>query len=170
MAVRTTHDKITPCLWFNQQGEEAATFYTSLFPNSKIVERTYWPSGAETHDGKPVPDGTVLTVEFELDGRPYTALNGGPEFTFDEAVSFQISVDSQEELDDLNEKLISNGGEQGPCGWVKDRFGLSWQVVPTQLTKLLADSDAGRARRAMKAMLGMHKIDIAEVERAADAA
>ena len=170
MAVQQLGDKITPCLWFDTQGEDAARFYTSLFPNSKIVDVVYWPAGAEGPDGTVVADGTVLTVEFELDGRPYTALNGGPEFTFTEAVSFQISVDSQDELDELTERLIADGGEQGPCGWVKDKFGLSWQVVPVQMTKLLQGADAGRARRAMKAMMGMHKLDIAEIERAADAA
>lgn len=153
----------TPCLWFDTEGEQAAQLYTSVFPNSSIgnVSR-YGPD-------QPRPEGEVLTVEFTLDGQPYVALNGGPEFHFSEAISFQIDCASQEEVDHYWDAL-SEGGEQGPCGWLKDRFGLSWQVVPRRLSELLADPDAGRAQRAMQAMLRMKKIDVAELERAADGA
>ncbi len=155
--------KITPWLWFDTQGEEAAEFYTSIFPNSKIVEVTrYGPAG-------PRPEGTVMTVAFVLDGQEYVALNGGPEFTFSEAISFQISCGSQEEVDEYWGKL-TDGGEEGPCGWLKDRYGLSWQVVPTALSELLADPDPGRSQRAIQAMMQMKKIDIAELRRAADQA
>jgi predicted 3-demethylubiquinone-9 3-methyltransferase (glyoxalase superfamily) len=152
---------ITPCLWFDTQGEEAAEFYTSIFPNSKIVEVARYGSAG------PRPEGTVMTVNFVLDGQEFVALNGGPEFTFSEAISFQISCGSQEEVDGYWSRL-SEGGEEGPCGWVKDRYGLSWQVVPTALTELLADPDPARSQRAMQAMLQMKKIDIAELQRAAD--
>ncbi len=155
--------KITPCLWFDTQGEEAAEFYTSIFPNSKIVDVTrYGPAG-------PRPEGSVMTVAFVLDGQEYVALNGGPEFTFSEAISFQVSCGSQEEVDEYWNRL-SDGGEEGPCGWLKDRYGLSWQIVPTALSELLADPDPGRSERAMRAMLEMKKIDIAELRRAADQA
>jgi predicted 3-demethylubiquinone-9 3-methyltransferase (glyoxalase superfamily) len=154
---------ITPCLWFDTQGEEAAAFYVSVFPHSRIV------STSQYGEAGPRPAGTVLTVEFELDGRPFTALNGGPEFTFSEAVSFQIDCADQEQVDHYWSALTAGGGEEGPCGWLKDRFGLSWQVVPRRLTELLADPDAGRSQRAMQAMLAMKKIDIAGVEAAADA-
>jgi predicted 3-demethylubiquinone-9 3-methyltransferase (glyoxalase superfamily) len=154
--------KITPCLWFDTQGAEAAEFYTSIFANSRIVD--------VAHYGKAGPRdaGTVMVVRFELDGQEFVALNGGPEFTFDEAISFQIDCADQEEVDRYSEAL-TEGGEQGPCGWVKDRFGLSWQVVPTRLIELLADPDEARAQRPMTAMLEMRRIDIAAVEAAADA-
>jgi predicted 3-demethylubiquinone-9 3-methyltransferase (glyoxalase superfamily) len=152
--------KPTPCLWFDTQGEDAARFYTSVFPNSRIVEV------ARFGEAGPREAGTVMAVSFELDGRPFTALNGGPEFTFSEAVSFQIECADQAEVDRYWERL-SEGGEQGPCGWLKDRFGLSWQVVPTRLYELLRDPDTGRAQRVMKAMLGMGKIEIAALEAAA---
>jgi predicted 3-demethylubiquinone-9 3-methyltransferase (glyoxalase superfamily) len=152
--------KPTPCLWFDTQGEDAARFYTSVFPNSRIVEV------ARFGEAGPREAGTVMAVSFELDGRPFTALNGGPEFTFSEAVSFQIECADQAEVDRYWETL-SEGGEQGPCGWLKDRFGLSWQVVPTRLYELLRDPDTGRAQRVMKAMLGMGKIEIAALEAAA---
>ena len=154
---------ITPCLWFDTQGEEAATFYVSVFPNSRILSTSHYG------DAGPGPAGSVLTVEFELDGQPFTALNGGPEFTFSEAVSFQIDCANQEEVDYYWSGLTVDGGEEGPCGWVKDRFGLSWQVVPRRLVELLADPDAARAQRAMQAMLGMKKLDVAALEAAADA-
>ena len=150
----------TPCLWFDTQGEDAARFYTSVFPNSRIVEV------ARFGEAGPREAGTVMAVSFELDGRPFTALNGGPEFTFSEAVSFQIECADQAEVDRYWETL-SEGGEQGPCGWLKDRFGLSWQVVPTRLYELLRDPDTERAQRVMKAMLGMGKIEIAALEAAA---
>ncbi len=153
---------ITPCLWFDTQGEEAAAFYTSVFPNSRIVEV------ARYGEAGPRAAGTVMTVAFELDGQPFLALNGGPEFTFNEALSLQIDCRSQEEVDDYWAKL-TDGGEEGPCGWLKDRFGVSWQVVPTRLTELVQDPDAGRAQRAMAAMLQMRKIDIAALEEAANA-
>ena len=155
--------KITPCLWFDTQGEEAAEFYTSIFPNSRIVDV------ARYGEAGPRDAGTVMVVKFELDGQEFVALNGGPDFTFDEAISFQIDCADQDEVDRYSEAL-TDGGEQGPCGWVKDRFGLSWQVVPTRMIELLLDPDEARAQRAMAAMLEMRKIDIAAVEAAADAA
>ena len=152
--------KITPCLWFDTQGEDAARFYTSIFPSSRIVEV------ARYGEAGPRDAGTVMVVRFELDGQEFVALNGGPEFTFDEAISFQIDCADQAEVDRYSEAL-TDGGEQGPCGWVKDRFGLSWQVVPARLMELLSDPDEARAQRAMAAMLEMRKIDIAAVEAAA---
>ena len=154
--------KITPCLWFDTQGEEAARFYTSIFPNSRIVDIAHYSEAG------PRDAGTVMVVQFELDGQEFVALNGGPEFTFDEAISFQIDCADQEEVDRYSEAL-TDGGEQGPCGWVKDRFGLSWQVVPKRMIELLSDPDEARAQRAMAAMLEMRKIDIAAVEAAAAA-
>lgn len=153
--------RITPTLWFDTQGEEAATFYVSVFPNSKITDV------ARYGEAGPRPAGTVMTVDFELDGQQYLALNGGPEFTFNEAVSFTIDCADQEEVDYYWAKL-SEGGEEGPCGWLKDRFGLSWQVVPADLGKLMSDPDEGRAQRAMTAMLGMKKLDVAALHAAAD--
>ena len=152
----------TPCLWFDTEGEDAARFYTSVFPNSRIVDI------ARFGEAGPREAGTVMVVTFELDGQPFTALNGGPDFTFSEAVSFQVDCADQAEVDRYWETL-SEGGEQGPCGWLKDRFGLSWQIVPTRLTELLADPDRERSQRVMKAMLGMRKIEIAELEAAAAA-
>lgn len=153
--------KTTPCLWFDTQGEEAAKFYTTVFPNSTILDVVrHGPAG-------PGPEGSVLTVTFELDGQEFVALNGGPQFTFNEAISFQVHCESQDEVDHFWEKL-SEGGEEGPCGWLKDKYGVSWQVVPTALPELLSDPDAERAQRAMKAMLGMSKIDIDGLRRAAD--
>ena len=161
--MQQTSQKITPCLWFDTQGEEAATFYTSVFKNSRII------SVARYGEAGPREAGTVMTVVFELDGQQFTALNGGPEFAFNEAISFQIDCQSQEEVDEYWERLSADGGQEGPCGWVKDKYGVSWQVVPQELERLLADEDTGRAQRAMAAMLKMGKIDIAEVRRAADA-
>ena len=155
--------KQTPCLWFDTQGEEAAEFYTSVFPNSKITKVTRYGSAG------PRAEGSVMTVEFVLDGQEYVALNGGPDFTFSEAISFQVDCGSQAEVDEYWGRL-SDGGQQGPCGWLKDRFGLSWQIVPIVLGELIADPDPGRSQRAMQAMLQMTKIDIAELERAADQA
>jgi predicted 3-demethylubiquinone-9 3-methyltransferase (glyoxalase superfamily) len=154
---------LTPCLWFDTQAEEAASFYVSVFKNSRIVSTSHYGEAG------PREAGMVLTVQFELDGQPFTALNGGPEFTFDEAISFQIDCRSQDDVDYYWETLSADGGEEGPCGWVKDKFGVSWQVVPDELEKLLADPDQGRAQRAMAAMLEMRKIDIAAVRAAADA-
>jgi predicted 3-demethylubiquinone-9 3-methyltransferase (glyoxalase superfamily) len=158
-----TLTKITPCLWFDTEGEEAATFYTSVFENSRITSVTHYGSAG------PRPEGMVLTVEFELDGQPFTALNGGPDFSFNESLSLQVNCESQDEVDYFWAKL-AEGGEHGPCGWLKDRYGLSWQIVPRKLIELITDPDPERGQRAMKAMLSMGKIDIAEVERAADAA
>jgi predicted 3-demethylubiquinone-9 3-methyltransferase (glyoxalase superfamily) len=156
--------KITPCLWFDTEGEDAATFYTGIFEDSRIVDVTHYGSAG------PRPAGTVMTVNFVLAGQEFIALNGGPEFTFDEAISFQVNCESQDEIDHFWTKLVEGGGEHGPCGWLKDRFGVSWQVTPIELEKLIRDPDPARAQAAMAAMLGMSKIDIAEVRRAADAA
>jgi predicted 3-demethylubiquinone-9 3-methyltransferase (glyoxalase superfamily) len=152
--------KITPCLWFDTQGEEAARFYTSVFPNSQIGEVARYGAAG------PGPEGTVMTVSFKLDGQQFVALNGGPEFTFNEAISFQVSCGSQEEVDAFWSRL-SEGGEEGPCGWLKDRFGVSWQIVPTVLPELLADPDPEKSQRVMRAMLSMRKIEIDGLERAA---
>ena len=144
---------ITPCLWFDTEGEEAARFYTSVFPNSKLVEIARYGSAG------PRPEGTVMTVSFELDGQSFIALNGGPEFTFSEAISFQVDCKNQEEVDMFWAKL-GEGGEEGPCGWLKDRFGVSWQVVPTVLPQLLSDPDREKSQRVMAAMLKMSKFEI----------
>ncbi len=152
--------EITPCLWFDTEGEEAALLYTSVFPNSRIVDISRYGSAG------PRPEGTVMTVSFELDGHKFVALNGGPDFTFSEAISFQVSCKTQEEVDAFWSKL-SEGGEEGPCGWLKDRFGVSWQIVPTVLPKLLADPDPETSQRVMQAMLKMKKIEIDALERAA---
>jgi predicted 3-demethylubiquinone-9 3-methyltransferase (glyoxalase superfamily) len=152
--------KITPCLWFDTEGEEAARFYTSVFPNSKIVEIARYGSAG------PRTEGTVMTVSFELNGQEFVALNGGPDFTFNEAISFQVNCESQEEVDGYWGTL-SEGGEEGPCGWLKDKFGVSWQIVPVVLSELLADSDREKSQRVMAAMLKMKKIEIDALERAA---
>jgi predicted 3-demethylubiquinone-9 3-methyltransferase (glyoxalase superfamily) len=153
---------ITPCLWFDTEGEDAAAFYTELFPNSKITDVSRYGAGA------PRPEGMAMTVAFELDGRPFTALYGGPNYTFNEAVSFQVSCESQEEVDRYWD-AFADGGEEGPCGWIKDRFGVSWQVVPRRLPELLMGSDREASQRVMAAMLKMKKIEIAELEAAAAA-
>ena len=152
--------KITPCLWFDTEGEDAARFYTSMFPNSKIRHVARYGSAG------PRPEGTVMTVSFELDGQEFVALNGGPDFTFNEAISFQVDCKDQEEVDRFWSKL-SEGGEEGPCGWLKDRFGVSWQIVPTVLPELLSDPDREKSQRVMQAMLNMKKIEIGELEKAA---
>jgi predicted 3-demethylubiquinone-9 3-methyltransferase (glyoxalase superfamily) len=154
---------ITPCLWFDGQAEEAANLYVSIFPDSRVAKVTRTPSDYPA--GKA---GQVITVEFTLTGRPFLGLNGGPEFKFSEAVSFSISCEDQAEVDRYWEALTAGGGEPGPCGWCKDRFGLSWQVVPKALPRLLGDPDRARAGRAMQAMMKMGKIDVAALERAAD--
>ena len=153
--------RITPNLWFDTEAEEAAAFYTSVFENSRVVNVTHYT------DAGPRPAGMVMTVEFELDGQRFVAINGGPDFSFDEAVSFAISCETQDEVDYYWERL-SEGGEEGPCGWLKDRYGLSWQVVPTGIDELFADPDRERATRAMQAMLTMGKLDIAALRSAAD--
>src|SRR3990172_3032030 len=151
--------KITPFLWFDGQAEEAANLYVSLFKNSKIVEV------ARYGEAGPGPAGTAMTVAFQLEGQEFVALNGGPQYKFTEAVSFLVNCESQKEVDYLWEKL-SEGGEEGPCGWLKDKFGLSWQIVPTILSELLQDQDAGKSQRVMQAMLQIKKIDIAGLKRA----
>jgi len=151
---------ITPCLWFDDQGEEAAEFYTSIFPNSRIVEIGRY---TDTGPGEP---GSVMVVAFELDGRPFTALNGGPLFTFSEAVSLQVPCGSQEEVDHYWDALVE-GGEPSQCGWLKDRFGFSWQVFPTRLLELIKSPDRAQAARVNAAMMQMQKIDLAEIERVA---
>lgn len=154
-------DRITPCLWFDTEAEEAAQFYASVFPRSRIVRVSHYGSAG------PRPEGMVMEVEFELDGRSFLALNGGPQFRFTEAISLQADCRDQDEVDRLWETL-SEGGEEGPCGWLKDRYGLSWQIVPTVLYELIADPDRERAQRAVAAMLQMKKILIDELERAAN--
>ena len=156
--------KITPCLWFDTQAEEAANFYVSIFKNSKIgtISR-YGKEGFEIHGRKA---GTVMTVQFEIEGQTFVALNGGPHFTFNEAVSFQVHCKSQEEVDYFWSKLTAGGGQEGPCGWLKDKYGLSWQVVPTVLLEMLMDPDHEKSQRVTKAFLQMKKFDIEELKRA----
>lgn len=154
---------ITPSLWFDTNGQEAAEFYVSVFPDSEIRAVTRYPEGA------PRPAGTVMTVEFALDGQRFVAINGGPEFTFDEAVSFMVECADQDEIDYYWAKL-GEGGQEGPCGWLKDRFGLSWQVCPAGWDAVLNDPDPDRAQRAMAAMMGMSKLDVAALQAAADGA
>ena len=153
--------RITPCLWFDGKAEEAAQFYVSLLPDSHIDGVLRSPAGNPS-----TPAGAVLTVDFTLAGQKFQGLNGGPDFTFNEAVSFQIDCEDQAEVDRLWNALSENGGEPGPCGWIKDRFGLSWQIVPRALGRMLSDPDTEAAGRAMQAMLKMGKIDVAELERA----
>ena len=156
---------IYPCLWFDGNAEEAAQLYTSLLPNSQIDN--VWRSPADTPSG---PAGMVLTVDFTLNGQRMQGLNGGADFQFSEAISIVIECDDQAEVDRLWDALTAEGGEPGPCGWLKDRFGLSWQIVPRELNELVADPDPDRARRAMEAMLKMGKIEVEELRRAANAA
>lgn len=153
---------IIPCLWFDGQAEDAANFYVSLLPDSRIDQ--IFRSPADNPSG---PEGMVITVEFTLAGNKYVALNGGPQFLFTEAVSFQIHCDDQADVDRLW-AAIGEHGSEGQCGWIKDQWGLSWQIIPRRLTELLNDPDANRARRTMEAMLQMRKLDVAELERAAD--
>jgi predicted 3-demethylubiquinone-9 3-methyltransferase (glyoxalase superfamily) len=153
--------KITPNLWFDTQAEEAASFYISVFSNSRIV------NVARYTEAGPRPAGMVMTVEFELDGQRFIGINGGPEFTFDEAVSFQINCSTQDEVDYYWERL-TEGGEEGPCGWLKDKYGLSWQVTPPGMDELFSDPDPKKAERAMRAMLGMKKLDLAALLSAAE--
>ena len=155
--------KITPWLWFDTEAEQAAELYTSVFPNSRILEVSRYGSAG------PREEGLAMTVSFELDAQRVVALNGGPDFTHSEAFSFQIDCEDQDEVDYFWEKL-GEGGEHGPCGWLKDRFGLSWQVVPRRLPELLADPDKEKAQRVMAAMLEMRKLEVDELERAAAAA
>jgi len=158
---------ITPTLWFDNEAEEAARFYTSVFSanggNSKILEVTPYPEAAEEVSGK--PKGSVMTVLFELQGQRFIALNGGPEFKFTEAISFMVPCEDQEEIDYFWEKLTA-GGEEGPCGWLKDRYGLSWQVVPKQLEEMLRDKDSRKVERVTAAFLKIKKFDLEELRRA----
>lgn len=159
--------RIVPCLWFDDQAEEAAKFYTSVFPNSKIgrISR-YGDAGHEIHHK---PRGSVLTVAFELDGEPFTALNGGPEFKFNEALSLQVMCETQAEVDYYWDKLSAGGDPAAQvCGWLKDRFGMSWQVIPVAFLDMVGDPDSEKSERAMTAMLKMKKLDLAELQRAYD--
>ncbi|MFC4469716.1 VOC family protein [Streptomyces xiangluensis] len=155
-----TTDGFTTCLWFDGQAEEAADFYVSVFENSELGRVLRYTKAG------PGPAGTVVTVEFVANGQKFVALNGGPEFKFNEAVSFEIRCDDQEEVDFYWNKLTEGGGQEGPCGWLKDRFGVSWQVVPSRLLELIGDPDEERAARAMEAMMKMSKLDIAALEKA----
>ncbi|WP_406134755.1 VOC family protein [Streptomyces sp. NBC_01089] len=155
--------RITPNLWFDTESKEAAEFYVSVFPRSEIKNVTYYtPAG-------PRPAGTVLTVEFVLDGQEYIAINGGPQFTFNEAISLMVDCADQEEIDYYWAKL-SEGGQEGPCGWLKDKYGVSWQVAPSGMQEILNDPDPSRGERAMKAVFGMKKLDLAAIRAAADGA
>jgi predicted 3-demethylubiquinone-9 3-methyltransferase (glyoxalase superfamily) len=156
--------KITPFLWFDTQAEEAAKYYTSIFKNSKIN------SVSRYGEGGPGPAGQAMTVSFQLEGQEFTALNGGPEFNFTEAVSFYVDCETQEEVDVLWSKLTADGGEESQCGWLKDKFGLSWQIVPRALIEMLGDKDAAKAQAVMTCMLGMRKIDVAQLKAAYAAA
>ena len=154
--------QIVPNLWFDGQAEEAASFYVSVFPNSRILGVAHY---TEVGPGEP---GTVMTVDFELNGNRFVGINGGPQFTFDEAVSFMITCEDQAEIDHYWDALIADGGSGGPCGWLKDRYGLSWQITPEGMDELFADPDTDRAKRAMEAMFQMKKLDVAALQRAAD--
>ena len=152
--------KITPFLWFNNEAEEAMNFYLSVFKNAKAGKITRWG------DTGPGPKGSVLTVEFEIEGQPFVGLNGGPEFKFTEAVSFMVKCETQEEIDEMWEKLSADGGETSMCGWLKDKYGLSWQVAPPILIEMLRDKDTKKADRVMQAMMKMTKIDISILKKA----
>ncbi|MCF3965532.1 VOC family protein [Streptomyces fuscigenes] len=154
--------KLTPNLWFDANGLEAAEYYVSVFPRSRIKQVSHYT------DAGPGEAGSVLTVEFELDGSPFTIINGGPQFTFSEAVSFAVDCADQAEIDAYWDRLVGDGGEEGPCGWLKDKYGLSWQIVPAFMGELMTDPDPARRERAMKAMFGMKKLDVAELKAAAD--
>jgi predicted 3-demethylubiquinone-9 3-methyltransferase (glyoxalase superfamily) len=156
--------KISPCLWFDGKAEEAATFYVSIFPNSRIVDTSHYTDvGQEQHGQKP---GSVMTVAFELEGQSFLGLNAGPLFKFNESVSFIIYCETQAEVDRYWSALTAGGGEEGPCGWLKDKFGLSWQVTPTKLLEMVTSKEKTKAGRAMGAMMKMKKIDIAKIEAA----
>jgi len=158
----TIAQKITPFLWYDNQAEEAANFYVSIFKNSRILGVTrYGKSG-------PGPEGSLLTAAFELEGQKFTALNGGPRFTFNESVSFVVNCETQEEIDYFWEKLSSDGGQESQCGWLKDKFGLSWQVVPTILPELITSKDAKKSERVMQALMQMKKLDLAKLKQAGE--
>ena len=152
--------KITPFLWYDDKAEEAMNFYVSIFKNSKVLRVSRYGEAG------PGPKGTVMTAEFQLEGQEFVALNGGPHFKFDEAISFVVNCETQEEVDHFWEKLTANGGQESQCGWLKDKYGLSWQVVPMILVDLLLDKDAEKSQKVMKAMLQMKKIDIAILKQA----
>jgi predicted 3-demethylubiquinone-9 3-methyltransferase (glyoxalase superfamily) len=156
--------RITPFLWFDNQAEEAAKFYTSVFKNSKVGKILRYDEAAAKAAGQPV--GSVLTIEFEIEGQKFTALNGGPQFKFNESVSFVVNCETQKEVDYYWDKLTADGGQQSACGWLKDKFGLSWQITPTALIDMLHDKDAEKSERVMKAMLQMQKIDIKKLKAA----
>ena len=160
-----TKQRITPCLWFDTEAEEAAKFYCSVFKDSKLGKISrYTEAGRDVHHK---PAGSVMVVEFEIEGQTFTALNGGPNFKFNEAISMQVRCETQAEVDELWEKL-SEGGQKSQCGWLKDRFGLSWQIVPAELEKLLSSEDPEKRGRVMKALLQMTKLDIAALKQAAE--
>ena len=152
--------KITPFLWFDNSAEQAAQFYTSIFRNSKILQTSRYPEGA------PGPKGSVMTMKFELNGQEFIALNGGPHFKFNEAISFVVDCETQKEIDEYWEKLTSGGGKEVQCGWLKDKYGLSWQIVPAALGQLMADKDPRKAKRVMQAMMKMVKLDIEALKKA----
>ncbi len=154
---------ITPCLWFDTQAEEAANFYCAIFKNSKITSISRFPDAGQDVHHKPA--GSVMVVVFELDGQSFTALNGGSQFKFDEAVSFQVMCDTQADID-YYWNALTNGGQEGPCGWLKDKFGLSWQVVPSAIPQMMADPDPAKSARVMNAFMQMKKLDLATIERA----
>ncbi|HEU4720676.1 MAG TPA: VOC family protein [Gemmatimonadaceae bacterium] len=159
--------RLTPCLWFDKEAEDAATYYVGIFENSRITSITRYPSAGQEIHGQPA--GSVMVAAFELDGHSFTALNGGPHFKFNEAVSFQVNCKSQEEIDYYWEKLGAGGDPKAQqCGWLKDRYGLSWQVVPEGMEAMMKDSESPGAQRAMSAMLQMKKIDMNEIQRAYD--
>jgi predicted 3-demethylubiquinone-9 3-methyltransferase (glyoxalase superfamily) len=156
--------KVTTCLWFDNQAEEAVNFYTSVFKNSKIGETSRYDGAASKASGRPA--GSVMTMTFELEGRNFMALNGGPMFKFNESISLVINCEDQKEIDYFWEKLISGGGQESMCGWLKDKYGLSWQVVPTELGKLMSSKEPGKAQRVMAALLQMKKLDINTLRKA----
>jgi predicted 3-demethylubiquinone-9 3-methyltransferase (glyoxalase superfamily) len=162
--IETNVEKISPFLWFDYNAEEAAKFYTSIFKNSKIIDITHYGESAAEASGR--PKGTVMTVTFELEGQQFMALNGGPIFKFSQAISFLVSCKTQQEVDRLWEKLSEGGGEQEQCGWLKDKFGVSWQIVPSILGKMIHDKDAMKSERVIKAMLQMKKLDIRSLQKA----
>lgn len=161
--IQTNIQKITPHLWFEDNAEEAAKFYTSIFKNSRVIDITHYGESAAEVSGR--PKGTVMTVTFELEGQQFIALNGGPIFKFSPAISFLVSCETQKEVDDLWEKL-SEGGEQEQCGWLKDKFGISWQIVPNILGKMIHDKDVNKSERVIKAFLQMKKLDVQSLQKA----
>jgi predicted 3-demethylubiquinone-9 3-methyltransferase (glyoxalase superfamily) len=158
--MNTTIQKITPFLWFDHQAEEAAEYYTSIFNGSSI------DGIARYGDTGPGPKGSVMTVQFTIEGQQFVALNGGPQFKFTEAISFVVNCETQDELDNLWEKLLSGGGQESQCGWLKDKYGMSWQLVPASIEEMLQDKDPERSSRVMRAVMKMKKLDIAELQRA----